>query len=78
MINYLHTYLLNYLLTCLLTHVHLAMYPAIRGWSDRMAICLAVGKTGGIITAAGLIMVCLYMSTYLPTVIQDFNIIDVV
>ena len=27
-----------------------------RGWSDRAAICLAVDRTGGIITVAGLIM----------------------
>jgi uncharacterized membrane protein YdfJ with MMPL/SSD domain len=26
------------------------------GWSDRAAVCLAVEKTGTIITAAGLIM----------------------
>ena len=36
------------------------------GWSDRAAACLAVEKTGGVITAAGLIMCVSFMGLLIP------------
>ena len=36
------------------------------GWSDPAAICLAIEKTGGIITAAGLIMSISFAGLLLP------------
>ena len=36
------------------------------GWSDRAAVCLAVERTGGIITAAGLIMAVAFAGLLIP------------
>ena len=36
------------------------------GWSDRAATCLAVEKTGGIISTAGLIMVVSFVGLLIP------------
>ena len=40
-----------------------------RGWSDRAAMCLAVEKTGGIITTAGLIMIVSFVGMLIPQTI---------
>ena len=37
-----------------------------KGWSDRASVCLAVEKTGGIITTAGLIMSVSFMGLLIP------------
>ena len=39
------------------------------GWSDRAAVCLAVEKTGGIITAAGLIMAVSFCGLLAPQLV---------
>lgn len=39
------------------------------GWSDRAAVCLAVEKTGGIITAAGLIMAVSFCGLLAPQIV---------
>lgn len=39
------------------------------GWSDRAAICLAIEKTGGIITTAGLIMMVSFAGLLIPKTI---------
>ena len=36
------------------------------GWSDRAAACLSVEKTGGVITAAGLIMSVSFLGLLIP------------
>ena len=36
------------------------------GWSDRASVCLAVEKTGGVITTAGLIMSVSFMGLLIP------------
>lgn len=45
------------------------------GWSDRAAMCLAVEKTGGIITAAGVIMSISFAGLLLPktTVLNQYG-----
>ena len=40
-----------------------------RGWSDRTAMCLAVEKTSGIITTAGLIMIVSFVGMLIPQTI---------
>jgi uncharacterized membrane protein YdfJ with MMPL/SSD domain len=40
-----------------------------RGWSDRASMCLAVEKTGGIITTAGLIMIVSFVGMLIPQTI---------
>lgn len=39
------------------------------GWSDRMSVCWAVEKTGGVITAAGLIMFISFIGLLIPQTI---------
>lgn len=45
------------------------------GWSDRAAMCLAIEKTGGIITAAGLIMSISFAGLLIPesTVLNQYG-----
>ena len=39
------------------------------GWSDRASVCLAIEKTGGIISVAGLIMVVSFAGLLIPKTI---------
>jgi len=47
------------------------------GWSDRIAMCLAIEKTGSIITAAGLIMSISFAGLLLPksTVLNQYGFV---
>ena len=40
-----------------------------RGWSDRVAMCLAVEQTGSVITTAGLIMIVSFVGMLIPQTI---------
>jgi uncharacterized membrane protein YdfJ with MMPL/SSD domain len=40
-----------------------------QGWSDRAAICLAIEKTAGVITTAGLIMAVSFAGLLIPKTI---------
>ena len=46
-----------------------------RGWSDRTSVCLAVEKTGGVISAAGLIMAVSFAGLLIPptTVLNQYG-----
>jgi RND superfamily putative drug exporter len=45
------------------------------GWSDHAAVCLAIDKTGGIITSAGLIMAISFAGLLIPktTVLNQYG-----
>lgn len=49
-----------------------------RGWSDRAAVCLALERTGSIITCAGAIMAVSFAGLFVPATLVLNQVRDLV